>query len=383
MRTRVQPSARPGRNDLYAILVPKGKRPQLPDTAPPPATWKADFGDEKGSCVLLRGGGGRRWLLVRLPEPKEAGCDDVRDAAGKARREAERLERANLVVDLGLLKEPADCVQAAAEGAGMAGYDMAVCKSDRKKPHVKVLTIVGAGRSRAVQRAAAHGALAAEANLFARDLQNLPPNVLNPKEFARRARQVARKHPRMSVKVLGRRQLEELGAGAFLGVAEGSANEPQLVHLVYKPARGKSKGKLALVGKGLTFDSGGISLKPSAKMDEMKFDMSGAAAVLATFHALANGAECAYEVHGILGCAENMPDGKAQRPGDIVKAMNGKTIEVLNTDAEGRLVLADCLAYVAKKVKPESIYDMATSARGPSAPASRCGSCRWTTTTAT
>jgi leucyl aminopeptidase len=129
--------------------------------------------------------------------------------------------------------------------------------------------------------------------------------------------------------------------------------------MIYKP-KGKAKGRLALIGKGLTFDTGGISLKPSGNMWDMKFDMSGAAAVLGVFHALSKGAECPFEVHGILGCVENMPGSNAQRPGDIVTAMNGKTIEVLNTDAEGRLVLADCLAYVVKKVKPDCMYDMAT-----------------------
>ncbi|MCA9002812.1 MAG: leucyl aminopeptidase, partial [Planctomycetes bacterium] len=211
----------------------------------------------------------------------------------------------------------------------------------------------------ALRKAARQGSIVAEANLFARELQNLPANILNPKEFATRARKVARGSERIQVKVLGRRQLQDLGAGALLGVAQGSANEPQLVHLVYKP-KGKSKGRIALVGKGLTFDTGGISLKPSAKMEDMKFDMSGAAAVLATFQGLSQGAECAYEVHGVLGCVENMPGGNAQRPGDIVTAMNGTTIEVHNTDAEGRLVLADCLCYADKKIRPDRIYDIAT-----------------------
>jgi leucyl aminopeptidase len=146
--------------------------------------------------------------------------------------------------------------------------------------------------------------------------------------------------------------------GLLLGVAQGSRQPPRLVHLVYKP-RGKKKGRVALVGKGLTFDSGGISIKPSSKMDEMRFDMSGAAAVLGVFHALRS-LDVPWEVHGLAPCTENMPGGAATKPGDIHTAMNGTTVEVLNTDAEGRLVLADALCYAVTKVKPDVIVDLAT-----------------------
>jgi len=158
--------------------------------------------------------------------------------------------------------------------------------------------------------------------------------------------------------VLGEAEMKRLGLGLLLGVAQGSRQPPRLVHLVYTP-RGRKKGKVALVGKGLTFDSGGISIKPSSKMDEMRFDMSGAAAVLGVFHAL-QFLDVPWEVHGVTPCTENMPGGAATKPGDIHTAMNGTTVEVLNTDAEGRLVLADALCYVAAKVKPDTIVDLAT-----------------------
>lgn len=359
MRTVLKEEAAASRSELVGVLVPEGARVTLPSQAPAASTWKADFGDKVGSTIMLRGERGLRWLLVRVPARGKQDAESIRCGAAHVRHAAEKAERSGCTIDLQLCKKSVDVVQAAAEGAGMAAYDHAILKANRKSATVKKITIAGCVIDRETRAAAKQGSIAAEANLFARELQNLPANILNPKDFAARARKVCRSNPKLTIKVLGRRQLEELGAGSLLGVAQGSANEPQLVHMVYKPGR-KSKGKIALVGKGLTFDTGGISIKPSAGMEDMKFDMSGAAAVLGAFQGLAMGAECEYEVHGILGCVENMPGSNAQRPGDIVTAMNGMTIEVLNTDAEGRLVLADCLAYVDKKVKPDRIYDIAT-----------------------
>jgi leucyl aminopeptidase len=357
MRTVLAPTAAAGRTDLTCVLLPEGAKPALPAAAPDAATWKADFGKDKGASVLLRGARGQRWLLVRVG--KKPTADEVREAAGKARLRAEELERATLQLDLGALPKDAALAQAAAEGAGMAAYDPAVMKKDRKKAVVKKVVLAGVGGSKAAKAAVKHGAVAAAGNLAAREVANLPSNVLTPKDFARRARALTRNNPRLSCKVFGEKAMGEMKMGSLLGVARGSKKEAQLVHLSYKP-RGKAKGKVAVVGKGLIFDSGGISLKPSANMDQMKFDMCGAAAVYGLFHALANGFDCLYEVHGVLACVENMPGGNAQNPGDIVTAMNGKTIEVLNTDAEGRLVLADALTYAARRIKPDRIYDLAT-----------------------
>ncbi|RMH03997.1 MAG: leucyl aminopeptidase [Planctomycetota bacterium] len=357
MRTVIVPSAAPSRTELTAVVLPEGARPSLPATAPDPASWKADFGKEKGASLLLRGNRGQRWLLLRVPrKPAPA---DLREAAGKARLEAERLERSSLCLDLSALANDPALARAAAEGAGMAGYDPGVMKKERKKAKVRRIALAGVGRSRAVAAEVRLGALGAAANLAAREVANLPSNVLTPKEFARRARALVRNKPRLSCRVFGEKAMAAMKMGSLLGVARGSKKEAQLVHLSYMP-KGRSKGKVAVVGKGLIFDSGGISLKPSANMDQMKFDMCGAAAVYGLFHALANGFDCPYEVHGVMACVENMPGGNAQNPGDIVQAMNGKTIEVLNTDAEGRLVLADALCYAARKIKPDRIYDLAT-----------------------
>ncbi len=359
MRTVLTDNVASGRSELVAIVVPEKARVTLPDNAPAANTWKGDFGEKPGDTLLLRGAQGHRWLLIRSAKKAGMTAEDLRVAGAIARNQAESMERTGVTIDLQLTKQSEAQLQAAAEGANMASYDHGIYKADRKKTVVKKIAIAVADVNAAGRKAVRQGANSAVANLYARELQNLPANILTPKHFAALARKVARGNAKISVKVMGRKALEAMGAGSLLGVAQGSANEPQLVHLTYKPS-GKSKGRIALVGKGLTFDTGGISLKPSGGMEDMKFDMSGAAAVLGAFEGLAKGAQCDYEVHGILGCVENMPGSNAQRPGDIVTAMNGKTIEVLNTDAEGRLVLADCLCYTDKKVKPDSIYDVAT-----------------------
>jgi leucyl aminopeptidase len=162
----------------------------------------------------------------------------------------------------------------------------------------------------------------------------------------------------MRVRVFDEDAVRRLGMGAFLSVARGSEEPAYLIHLAHRP-RGRARGRVVLIGKGLTFDAGGISLKPAAKMEEMKYDMSGGAAVLGVFQAL-RGLDLPLEVHGIVVATENLPDGRANKPGDLVTAMNGKTIEVLNTDAEGRLVLADALVYAERRLRPDAIVDLAT-----------------------
>ena len=336
MRTQLKNTAEVGRNILTAVFVPEGAQPKLPAAAPDKALWNSDFGKESGKAVLLRGARGLRWFVVRVA--KKATPNDLRDAAGRARIQAESMERSVLSFDLSGLKNDAGLARAVADGAGMAGTGPGLLKTDSKKLFVKRISLGGCGSARATQRAVKAGAMGALGNLAAREVANLPSNYLTPKEFARKARAICRPNPKLQCKVMGRKQMEAMKMGSLLGVARGSAKEPQLVHMTYKP-KGKSKGKIAVIGKGLIFDSGGISLKPSGGMWDMKFDMCGAGAVYGLFAALAKGADCPYEVHGIMACVENMPGSNAQNPGDIVTAMNGKTIEVLNTDAEGRLVL--------------------------------------------
>ncbi len=197
----------------------------------------------------------------------------------------------------------------------------------------------------------------ADAVYFTRDLVSEPANVLNPVEFARRVKELEKLG--LQVEVLGLKEMTKLGMGALLGVGQGSANESQLVVMKWMGASDKKAQPVALVGKGVCFDSGGISLKPGDGMWDMKWDMGGAGAVAGAMHVLA-ARKARANVVGVLGLVENMPDGKAQRPGDIVTSMSGQTIEVWNTDAEGRLVLADAVFYAAEKFKPKAIVDLAT-----------------------
>ena len=192
---------------------------------------------------------------------------------------------------------------------------------------------------------------------LARDLVNEPPNVLFPEAFARRAKALSKLG--LKVEVLGVAQMKKLGMGALLGVGQGSERESQLVVLHWNGAKKKSAPPIAFVGKGVCFDSGGLSLKPAASMMGMKGDMGGAAAVVGVMRTLA-ARKAKVNAVGVIGLVENMPDGKAQRPDDVVKSMSGQTIEVLNTDAEGRLVLADALWYAQTRFKPRFVIDLAT-----------------------
>jgi leucyl aminopeptidase len=196
----------------------------------------------------------------------------------------------------------------------------------------------------------------ADGVVLARDLVNEPPNVLYPDEFAKRAS--ALRKLGVSIDVLDRKAMSKLGMGALLGVAQGSAHEGRTVVMRWNGGK-KGDKPVAFVGKGVCFDTGGISIKPAASMDEMKGDMAGAACVVGLMHALA-ARKAKVNAVGAIGLVENMPDGNAQRPGDIVTSMSGQTIEIINTDAEGRLVLADVLWYVVKNFKPKFVVDLAT-----------------------
>ncbi len=206
------------------------------------------------------------------------------------------------------------------------------------------------------EKAIAHGEAIAKGMKICRDVANMPPNICNPAYLASQARRLADAYPNITTKVIGEQQMAELGMHSYLAVARGSENEAMMSVIEYKG--NKDAKPIVLIGKGLTFDSGGISIKPAEAMDEMKYDMGGAASVLGTLYALAE-LKLPLNVVGVLAGAENMPDGKAYRPGDILTSMSGQTIEVLNTDAEGRLVLCDALTYV-ERFEPECVIDVAT-----------------------
>ena len=209
-----------------------------------------------------------------------------------------------------------------------------------------------------VRTSVRYGETCADAVRLARNLANAPGNALTPADFAEEAEKLSRRHA-MHCEILGREELEGLGMGAFTSVAAGSANPPRLVILEYAPEGHEEEAPLVVVGKGITFDSGGICLKPAAGMWEMKGDMGGAAAVLGLFEALGRLA-LPRRVIGLMACAENMPDAHATRPGDVVTTLAGKTVEIVNTDAEGRLVLCDALTFAQQRWTPSLLIDVAT-----------------------
>ncbi len=208
------------------------------------------------------------------------------------------------------------------------------------------------------EKAAARGLAIAHGMDMARDLGNLPANICTPTYLGNRALELGREYPDIQVRVLERKECEELGMGSFLSVSNGSEQPPRFIVFEYLQSPRKQAKPCVLIGKGITFDTGGISLKPGLDMDQMKFDMCGAASVFGTFRAIAE-IKAPVNVIGLVVACENMPSGRATKPGDVVTSMSGQTIEVLNTDAEGRLILADALTY-AERYEPEAVVDVAT-----------------------
>jgi leucyl aminopeptidase len=241
---------------------------------------------------------------------------------------------------------------------GLYRFDRMKSKPPKAKSALRKVTLFVPKRGdvaeaeRGVQRGEAIG----EGIALAKDLGNLPGNVCTPTYLAEQAQELAKRHG-MKAEILERKDMERLGMGCFLAVAQGSVQPPKLIVVEYRGGA-KNEAPVALVGKGITFDTGGISIKPAAEMDEMKFDMCGAASVLGTLRAAAL-MRLPINIVGVIPATENMPDGAAIKPGDIVTTMSGQTVEILNTDAEGRLILCDALTYV-EKYKPAAVIDIAT-----------------------
>jgi leucyl aminopeptidase len=333
-----------------------------------------DFRGKRGETLLLHPAdslGAKRVLLIGLGEEASVGAEALREAAALAVREAQsrRGQKVALVAPTLRRLRGAALAQALAEGALLGGYRFDRYRTQKKDESavasVALLFERGAD-ARAARAGASTGALLADCQNTARDLSNEPPNVLPPAALAREAERLGRAAG-VAVRVLAPAELRRRGFGALLAVAQGSANEPRLIVLEHgAPAKRAKKGKSAarrpsvcLVGKGVCFDSGGLSLKPSTSMVRMKHDMSGGAAVIG---ALCAAAKLALPLHvvGIVGAVENMPSGTAYRPDDIVTSLSGRTIEIHNTDAEGRLVLADALHYAKSEFAPAAIIDLAT-----------------------
>lgn len=300
-------------------------------------------------------------VLAGLGKKDECTLETIRRAAASAARAAKGAGAETVALSLGeLVKEfPADDVaQAAAEGIALSQYAF---NAYRKKDENGAVELKGAffapGKEDAkVKAGLAAAAIICNAVYFARDLGNHPGNVATPTFLANAAMSACRKAG-VKCHVYGRRELEKMKMGSFLAVAKGSAEEPKFI--VMEHLKGpKTQKPVVLVGKGLTFDTGGISIKPSGSMEDMKYDMSGGGAVIATMAAVGQ-FKLKMNVIGLVPCTENMPGGRAVKPGDIARSASGITIEIINTDAEGRLILADALDY-AKRYKPRAVVDLAT-----------------------
>jgi leucyl aminopeptidase len=344
-------------------LTPAAKRV---DQASRGALKKAlgDLAGRAGSTLLLRslpGVAAERVLLVGLGERKDYAEGAYRDAvraAANALRELGARDAALFLVDTRVGARPVSWnVRHAVLGVREAFYRFDQLKTQKKTASPALSQVVlPVSSNPQLQESVAEAQATADGAELARTLGNLPPNICTPSYLADEAKKLARQF-KLGLEVLERRDMERLGMGAFLAVARASHQPPKLIVLRYSGAA-KTRKPLALVGKGITFDTGGISLKPAAEMDEMKYDMSGAASVLGAIRALA-AMKAPVNVVGIIPTCENMPGGQASRPGDVVTSMSGQTVEILNTDAEGRLILCDALTYAAR-YQPEAVVDVAT-----------------------
>ncbi len=322
-----------------------------------------DMAGRSGDEILLYGGGTGpgRVILLGMGKAEKVDAEAVRRMAGRAVRAAERLriERVSIVLDGlgGVAGEVA--AQAAAEGAGLAAWRFAELKAeDEEDPAVDVRSVdlLGSGDTDGFVAGALAGAVIARAANLARTLQSRPGNVATPTHIADEAVRMAGSVG-LDVTVFDEERLREEGMHALLAVSRGSVEEARFIIMEHKGGA-EGEAPLILVGKGLSFDAGGISLKPPGGMEDMKYDMSGGAAVIGAMQAIAELGVKA-NVIGIVPSSENLPSAKAMKPGDVIESLGGKTIEVINTDAEGRLILADALAY-AVKLKPAAMVDCAT-----------------------
>jgi leucyl aminopeptidase len=326
---------------------------------------KEDFSGKTGETALLRfssgAGKANRLLLIGAGEKKDYDAPAVATLAGTAARFLRKRGIKSFALDPRFEGGAVQCAQYAAQGIITSQFELDKYKTkDRSKNQITAAVIYSAGaKSADLRKGIERGKIIGDSMNFTRDLANEPPNILHPTEMAKRAQAMAREVG-LKCEVLSEAQMEKMGMGSLLSVSKGSTQPAKLIVLRYTPAKSTAKNNdlLALVGKGITFDTGGISLKPGDGMEAMKYDMSGGATVLGTMRAIAL-LKPTIPVIGVVAAVENMPDGGATRPSDVVTAMNGKTIEILNTDAEGRLILADAVAY-AEKQGATRIVDMAT-----------------------
>ncbi len=325
-----------------------------------------EFKGEAGETVFLRFEAkgkvkASRLLLVGVGDKIDYQSPNVAVLAGTATRYLLKKNIKSFALAPRFDGDAADTAVSAAQGIVTSQFELDKYKTqDKKDNKIDTFTLfVEGAKAKDLKDGLERGEIIGDSMNFTRDLANEPPNILHPTEMANRAQKMA-KEVGLKCEILDEAKMEKLGMGSLLSVSSGSAQPAKMIVLKYEPKKntGKKGEMLALVGKGITFDTGGISIKPAEGMDAMKYDMSGGATVIGTMRAIGL-LKPTVPVLGIVAAVENMPDGKATRPSDVVTAMNGKTVEILNTDAEGRLVLADAVAY-AEKHGATKIVDMAT-----------------------
>ncbi len=352
--------------DQPSLPLYKGKRSKEIDVLQEQIRVSKHFNGKKNEVDFLRFfslGGYSNIFLLGLGNPKKFSMEVARQG-GAALFHAQKKEKVTkLAIQADSIfagARPSEinlAVQAFCEGYLLASYEYKDLKKPESKPFImEGVTFLGM-KSAALVKATEKAVYLTGAVNFARSLGDRPGNVLTPTEFSRLVERMAKERG-IKCTILGRKEIEKEKMGLLLGVAQGSAEEPKLIVLEHMKGK-KSDKPIALVGKGLTFDSGGISLKPADRMEEMKYDMMGAATVAGVFQALAD-LKVAKNVVGVIAATENMPGGRAQKPGDVQKSMTGKTVEIINTDAEGRLILADAMEYVQKYFAPQAMADFAT-----------------------
>ena len=323
---------------------------------------RGDVSGKLGDSLLipsLTGIKAERLLLLGCGKDKTLSAADYQKLLAALLKPLQNIKEACLFIDELQVDDRDDAwmVEQLAIDAGSNNYQYSKTLSKPKATASLKRITVSFKPNKNTRSAASHGKAIANGINVAKELGNLPGNICTPSYLAQQAKALGRKHKTLAVSVLEEKKMRELGMGSLLSVSAGSDQPAKLIVMEYKGAA-KNQKPHALVGKGITFDSGGISLKPGARMDEMKYDMCGAASVMGTMTALCE-LKLAINVVAIIAASENMPNGAATKPGDVVTSMSGQTIEVLNTDAEGRLVLCDALTYT-EKFKPQSVIDIAT-----------------------
>jgi leucyl aminopeptidase len=363
--------------ELLAIFAADSNTSKDKDAKPEITLFTNDESLKKASSVVLSTGefkaGANETLLLHAPAGvkatrlllvglgKAAKCTphDVRKAAGTAVRFAKPRGIRSLAISVPIHFDTSAVARAVVEGAYIGDFDPDTYRSDRKDKSIQKLALIIDGQSDrlAAETGLEEGVILGGAQNFARSLVNEPGNRLTPTILGQRAAEMCQQYG-LKCEVYGAAKLKELKMGAFWSVSQGSEEPPALIVMTYEPAGSPAQPVLGLVGKGITFDTGGISLKPADGMEKMKYDMAGGATMIGAMQAIAQ-LKPAIKVIGIVCAAENMPSGKAQKPGDVQIAMSGKSIEIINTDAEGRLVLADGLTY-AKQLGATHLIDAAT-----------------------